>query len=608
MKVICSISILALAAVVSACTDDPLSGPGFICDVTNPVSEVILTPPIATITVRSPANANDVLQLTATAINRVGNARSDVPIKFTSSDPSVATVDSAGVLHALKSGTVTVKASTCGQSASSQITIVPAAIAIQTVAAATPIVAEDSVLVTARALDQTGASLAGVKFVFSVSPSGSATIKTTSDSTAYIFSKTAGTLTVTATGEGASANATIVVLPRSFLSGTVTTASLDAADSYACGLISLGRGYCWGVNDLNQLGAKTDSVCFSDTRAAIDTSKTQTVTKPCSLLPLRFAPDSTFTSLAAGDSTACALATGGRAYCWGTNIHGELGNGGKGGGGAPSLVSSAFSFSMITVGGSHVCALAVGGAAYCWGGDAKGQLGDARLVNSSTPIPVFGGGQAPATFSTISAGLNHTCGLTADGTAFCWGSNDSSQLGVGSPGGAVDIPTAVSGGLHFTSISAGGYHTCGIAVGGAAFCWGDDISGELGRGAVGGRSSVPVAVVAGQTFSRISAGYLHTCGLTTSGVVFCWGENGDLQLGRGPQTGSSFADGTPAAVGGGELPGGVTFAAVSAGLNHTCGVGSDGSAYCWGSNVFGALGNTLQAAYRGFPQRVATPR
>lgn len=122
--------------------------------------------PIATITVRSPANANDVLQLTATAINRVGNARSDVPIKFTSSDPSVATVDSAGVLHALKSGTVTVKASTCGQSASSQITIVPAAIAIQTVAAAAPIVAEDSVLVTARALDQTGASLAGVKFVF----------------------------------------------------------------------------------------------------------------------------------------------------------------------------------------------------------------------------------------------------------------------------------------------------------------------------------------------------------------------------------------------------------------------------------------------------------
>jgi alpha-tubulin suppressor-like RCC1 family protein len=608
LKVICAVSILALAAFASACTDDTLSGPGFICDVTNPVSELRLTPSNASITVRSPANAADILKLTATAINRVGNARTDVPISFTSSDTSVAIVDSAGVLHAKKPGTITVKASTCGQSASSKITILPAVIAIQAVAAATTIVAQDSVLVTARALNQSGVSLAGVKFVFSVSPAGSATITTTSDSTAYIFSKTAGNLTVTATGEGTSGTASIVVLPRSFLSGNVTTASLDAGDSYACGLITLGRGYCWGVNDQNQLGATTDSVCFSDTRAAADTSKTQTVTKPCSLLPRRFAPDSTFTSLAAGVSTACALAAGGRAYCWGTNIHGELGNGGKGGGGAPSLVSSTLSFSMITVGGTQVCALAVGGAAYCWGGDSDGQLGDARRVNSSTPIPVFGGGQAPATFVTISAGLKHTCGLTADGTAFCWGSNDSSQLGVGTPGGAVDIPTQVSTGLHFTSISAGGFHTCAIAVGGAAFCWGDNMSGELGQGTVGGRSSVPVAVVVGQTFTRISAGYLHTCGLTTGGVVFCWGENGDLQLGRGPQTGSSFADGTPAAVGGGELPAGVTFAAVSAGLNHTCGVGSDGAAYCWGSNVFGALGNTLQAAFRGFPQRVATPR
>jgi len=104
-------------------------------------------------------------------------------------------------------------------------------------------------------------------------------------------------------------------------------------------------------------------------------------------------------------------------------------------------------------------------------------------------------------------------------------------------------------------------------------------------------------------------GFGHTCGVTTAGQVYCWGDDSDLQLGRGPTTGGpSSASGVPTLVAVGERPIAVTFTTISTGTRHSCAVGSDGNAYCWGSNVFGSLGNTLQAAFRGQPQRVATPR
>ena len=592
----------------TACKEQTISGPGFTCDVTNPVRDVFISPSSASVLVRSPARSTDVIQLTATATNRVGNARTDVPIAFTSSDPTIATVDSTGLVHALKPGSISIKASTCGESATAQITVVNAVVTVQVAAAAQSIVVGDSVLVTARAVGQTGAKLADVKFSFLLSPPASGTIKVVSDSTAYVFATVPGNLTVTASGEGASSSTAISVLAKVFLGAAAGPGVIDAGGSYTCALITLGRGYCWGLNDHNQLGAATDSVCFDNTRTRVDTSATQTVVKPCSLVPRRLAPTIAFAAVSAGDSSACGLDTTGKAYCWGTNIHGELGNGSNVLRGVPTLVTPALTFTAISVGGAHTCAIATGGGAWCWGQDSLGQLGDARLINSTTPIPVSSGGQSALAVSSISAGLHHTCALQPDGTALCWGNNDNGQLGTGALGGNVETPAAVATGVRFTSISSGGFHTCAIAVGGAAFCWGSNASGQLGNGGVGSLSLAPVAVAGGLAFTRISAGTNHTCGLTTGGAVFCWGENGDLQLGQGPFTGSGSANGTPAQVGGGQLPGGVTFTAITAGTNHTCAVGSDGGAYCWGSNVLGALGNTLQAAFRGFPQRVATPQ
>ncbi len=487
----------------------------------------------------------------------------------------------------------------------------PALLSVQIELDTAAVIAGDSVLVRARARTADSVTLAGAKFTFTASPSTGITIAQRSDSTAIIKTASSGTFTIIASGEGATASTTLVVAPRVFIGAAATTgAGLDVGRDFGCGLIPFGRLYCWGVNGSTQLGASTDSLCYEEGTSGAPV-------KPCSLSPVRVGESLVFSSVSAGDDFACAIATVGAAYCWGDGGYGKTGNGSNGGAAEPKLVTSALSFSSISAGGNHACGLAAGGAAYCWGMDSTGQLGDARHVNSTTPIPVSGGSTV-ATFASITAGFRHSCGVQSDGVAYCWGRNSTGELGTGGFGDA-DTPVPVAGDLRFTSISAGGdtvqpppvrieSHTCAIAVGGAAYCWGSNESGQLGNGSIGDNSAVPVAVTGGLVFASISAGSRHTCGLTTAGAVYCWGHNHDLQLGRGPPTGGNSDSGVPEIVAGGDLPASVTLTTISAGTRHSCAVGSDGAAYCWGSNIFGALGNTLQAAFRGFPQRVATPR
>jgi alpha-tubulin suppressor-like RCC1 family protein len=147
--------------------------------------------------------------------------------------------------------------------------------------------------------------------------------------------------------------------------------------------------------------------------------------------------------------------------------------------------------------------------------------------------------------------------------------------------GARSVPFAVT--LAFAAVSTGGAHTCGVTTGGEGYCWGDNSNGEVGDGTRTQRTS-PVAIVGGLTFGVVSAGrgFGHTCGVTTGGAAYCWGLNAEGELGDGTKIFRS----SPVPV-----VGGLAFAEVSAGYTHTCGVTTSGAAYCWGDNGGGELGD-----------------
>jgi alpha-tubulin suppressor-like RCC1 family protein len=253
------------------------------------------------------------------------------------------------------------------------------------------------------------------------------------------------------------------------------------------------------------------------------------------------------------------------------------------------------SFEAVFAGGAHTCALtSLPGAAYCWGRGESGQLGvpappSSCLTNagsffscSMVPVPVGGG----LTFETLAGGGAHTCALTSDGTAYCWGNNADGQLGDNSTT-SQNAPVQVAGGLKFVSIDAGAAHTCAVTSAGGAYCWGRNDRGQLGDGTTMA-SDVPVAVTGSLTFQLIAAGGFsigHTCALTDLGAAYCWGDNERGQLGTGTSDLDPHSLPEP-------VSGGLVFKGLTAGLgSHSCALTDLGAAYCWGENTFGALGN-----------------
>lgn len=606
-----SLLVLGLAGLSAAiaCSGDTATGIAGVCDVSDPVSSIIVSPVNTVLQFRAPPRQSDSVQIADTALNRLGAPRTDVSFKYGSGDTSVVVVSSTGLVRARGVGTTTVSVSTCDKTSKVKVTVVSDIASVVVAPALDSLVAGDSLVLSALALNADRSPLSGVVFSWASSSTQIATVAPIGDSTAMARTTSAGNVSISATGQGATASAQIIVLPRVFLATTTqASGSIAAGLKFSCGIISLGRGYCWGLDDQGQLGSTADSSCFESTDPL-------PADRQCSLDPQRFGADLSLTDVSAGDSSACGVAADGRAYCWGSNTEGQLGNGETGSGAPPFLVTSALRFATVTVGGSHACALTTDATAYCWGEDLFGELGDKRQVNSTTPIPVVADPVAgnPASFAVISAGSNHTCGITTSGETFCWGLNTKGQLGTSATtssclNGAVmcsDFPLAVSApvGVTFTTISAGADHTCAIATTGAAYCWGSDSLGQLGTGTTGSGGPVPVPVSGGLTFRQITAGNGFTCAVTQSGAAFCWGDNSNLALGIGPFSGSGGVQAAPVAV-----VGGLSFARLSAGNSHVCGITLSGAAYCWGSNLYGALGNTLQAAFRGIPQPVATPQ
>ncbi|HXB26415.1 MAG TPA: hypothetical protein VNV25_16895 [Gemmatimonadaceae bacterium] len=249
----------------------------------------------------------------------------------------------------------------------------------------------------------------------------------------------------------------------------------------------------------------------------------------------------------------------------------------------------------IAAGDVSTCALTSAGAAYCWGGDSLGQLGIGQRPGASqlTPVPVSGG----HTFAALSGGGEMFCGLTSS-RQWCWGGQVG---GLSTEFFRDSLPTLVGGSVSLVKFSSGPFHTCGLTSGGDAYCWGQNSYGQLGVGDTLNKAT-PVLVQGGLKWSAISVGFWHTCAVTTTNVPYCWGNPFFGELGNPiVDTNGTVAQTTPLAV-----VGGLSVASISAGVTYTCVVTTTAAGYCWGNNLIGQLGDGTDSS-RNAPVAVAMP-
>lgn len=368
--------------------------------------------------------------------------------------------------------------------------------------------------------------------------------------------------------------------------------TVSTGGGHAC-LIDLGGGLsCWGRNNAGQLGSGTQNSPF----ASID--------------PLRVDPGRAWKAVSAGTHHACAIDVGGGLSCWGSNDHGQLGDGTTTDRAAPVPVAAGTVWASVAADQSdHTCAIDVGGGLWCWGSNDQGELGDGTTVGRTTPVRVAADGP----WSRVASGGTETCAIRADATLWCWGMDWWQQagapvrIGPGSRWSEVALnnqgdttcairvdgtlwcfslqsqaPQQVGSDSTWTTIGTGFQLTCGTHADGTLWCWGFNGFGAVGDGGPPSDfQSAPVRIGADRVWKRVVTGANGACAMSVEDTLWCWGENSHLQVGSPPQ---NYA-GAPTQVG---HDAGWTTAAL--GYQFTCAIRMDHSLLCWGGSDFGELG------------------
>ncbi len=293
------------------------------------------------------------------------------------------------------------------------------------------------------------------------------------------------------------------------VAGPVRFVQLAAAANHTCGIDPDGAAYCWGAEVRGELGTGN--------------------TSGFATLPVPVQGGHTWLQISVGDGGhTCGITASSEAYCWGLGGLGQLGAGNTSNQTIPKAVSSSARFSQISAGLLATCGVADGGQAYCWGDNSSGQLGAGNVGGfSDVPVPVSGSTR----FLSISVGFFVVCGVSVERDAYCWGSGSFGRLGGGQTADEhVPTPSLVSNGFKYQTLSVGAQHTCGVTINDQAFCWGLNTYGKLGDD-IGPSSSEPISVSGGHRFVQTGAGGNHTCGLSSLGEVYCWGLNAIGQLG-----------------------------------------------------------------------------
>ena len=540
-----------LVAALGACGGDRATAPGPVV-----IVEVTPTAPLL-------ASIGEQITLGAVARDAAGRTVTGQSFTWVSSANAIATVSNIGVVTAIADGAATITATANGVSGSATATVRQTATKLAFVLQPTEALLSapmPTVTVELRdARDNVVPNASNVvTLALGMNPTG-ATL-----SRAPIAPRLQGVtyfaeLSVDREGSGytlvASSSGLPSVTSAPFDVRALRLRSVTAGGELTCGVATDDAAFCWGI-------------AYGDHG-----------------VPRRVAGTVKFASVSAGGTYACGIALDATAYCWGSlvppydpQVHDSY---------TPARVAGGLSFSSVSSGQVHVCGVATDHRGYCWGANAQLELGAPTTdvcggaPCSRVPLPVSGN----LLFTSISAGDGFSCGLTTDTHVYCWGENGSGQIGDGDAVSPRAAPSPVASSLTWSAVTAGESHSCAIATTGEAYCWGRNDYGQLGLGIPGGPlHGTPALVAGGVHWSAISAGARFTCGIAQSGAAYCWGANGNSELGDGSQQ-DRFA---PTPVSSNEL-----FASVSAGNQmHSCALTTQNVAYCWG---FGALGGGLAA-------------
>jgi alpha-tubulin suppressor-like RCC1 family protein len=311
---------------------------------------------------------------------------------------------------------------------------------------------------------------------------------------------------------------------------------------HSCALLSDHTVRCWGDNFANQLGRVGES----------------------SFLPVTVGGLTGVKDIAAGSRHTCAVVEGGAVRCWGDNGLGQFGNAMIGGSlGTPTVVSGLSGATSISAGAEATCAVISGGAVTCWGNVPF--PGNAAPGGGNRPVQAVG----ISSVTAIGVGARHICAVQ-DGEVWCWGGNDSGQ--VGQPPDMPTYPSPKKMGLGATAIAVFDNASCAVGTDGNVKCWGSAINGNT-------PTNIPTSIPGTGGSVGVGLGENYACALLSSGMAKCWGANSGGQLGLDPA--ASFSLVAPA-----DAVSGVSGAIqIGTGPDHACTTTSEGLVRCWGTNL-----------------------
>ena len=350
--------------------------------------------------------------------------------------------------------------------------------------------------------------------------------------------------------------------------------AIAAGASYTLGITAAGILYGWGQNTSGQVGINS----------VVTVSSPVLVSGPAG---------TSWAVIAAGAAHSLAITTAGRLYGWGLNTSGQVGIGSLTTVSSPVLVSgpAATSWTSVAAGGAHSLAITTTGILYGWGLNSSGQVGNNTVLSTNSPVLVSG--PTGASWSAIAAGSSFSIGIVNTELLYGWGLGTSGQTGINTLG-SVAVPTTVYGPVNasWSVASGGGFHSLAISTAGVLYGWGLNTSGQVGVASLTSRS-VPALVSgpAGASWSAVTAGGYHSLAITTTGVLYGWGDNSTGELGINSSSVTTVS--SPVLVSG---PAGASWSAIAAGASHSLGITSAGRLYGWGQNTSGQAGiNSLSA-------------